>query len=212
MQDNFVNGMYNFTIILISKLIVPQIYYPIKNCVEFDIDEHDYEKASAIIKEYHNKANIIIDSRMEFLILSVHLNFPDYCLIYDINTSTIIDVITYLTSRSVLDLQGLVIYTKTGQKLVELYMFIRQYCPLIPWNITTALDICERNDKFIDILLNYVGIKEFYVNETTKVYVDEIRKITSSNFSVFNRKFDDNNTLFSALTLIKNVDDSLRTY
>ena len=214
-DSSYVNGLFEKTLIIMSEDIYPQVYYPIKNRMEFSVKQDDFKKVQDIIEKFHNKLNIVIDGRLEYIILATHINYPDYCFVYDINNSDsgkIIDAYTYLSSRNNIELRGIMIYNTLGRKIVDLYTFVKYYCKDILWKTSVARDICERSKCLIDILINYIGVKDFIINDKTKKYVEDIRKVVKNNFSEKNVYFDDINILFSALTMIKTTEDTLKNY
>ena len=159
MEEKYVNGTYEKSLIIMSECIYPQIYYPIKNRMEFNVDPYDFKKVKDVITKFHDKLNIIIDSRLEYIILAVHINFPDYCLVYDVNNNDggrAVDSYVFLSNRNNIDIHGITIYNKLGRKLIDLYMFVKYYCRNILWKTSFAREVCDRSNCLIDILKSFI--------------------------------------------------------
>ena len=205
------NGTHSNTIIITSKFPI-LIYYPIQNHEEVFVNEFDFDKVNTFIEKLYKKVNIIIDSRLSYLILATALSYQDYCLIFDIEDNTVKNVYQYLGSHTVLDLRGLYLYTVNGKKLIDLYMFIKHFCTnlSIIWNTDRGIEICDHNNSFVDIVLNYIGIQKFIkVDETV---IAKINNIVKHNFTHHELPFIDIDTLYSALVIMKSDDMIVKVY
>ena len=207
------NGAHRNTVIITAKFPV-SIYYPIKNNQEVFINEYDFEKVKRIIEKLYKKVNIVVDSRLNYIALAIALSYPDYCLVFDIEDSTVKNIYQHLSSHTVLDLRGLYLYTVNGKKLIDLYMFIKHFCTnlSIIWNTEKAVDICDRNNNFVDIVLNYIGIHEYNQNDKIADVIKNINDIVRSNFSNRVLVFEDKDSLYSALVAMKAIENTVKVY
>lgn len=212
-QLDTTNGLHKNTIVITSTFPV-QYYYSIKNCVEVKVDEYDFEKLQRFIKSSYKNTNIVIDSRLEYLILATGLAYKDYCLVYDVNDSFTKTFYQYLSSRSVLDQRGLFVYTVNGRKLIDLYMFIRHFCTnlSIAWNTDRAIEICKNNTSFIDIVLNYIGIHKYNMCDKISDIIKEMNVIVRCNFSKRKLLFMDIDELYTTITAMKYIENTVKVY
>ena len=188
------NGVHTNTIIVTAKFPI-SIYYPIKKHEELIIEEYDFEKVDTFIKKFYKTVNIVVDSRLEFIAIVIHLTYPDYCLIFDIEDNHVKDIQTFLSSRTVLDLRGMYLYTVNGKKLIDLYLFIKHFCT-----------------NFVDIVLNYIGMQKFSQSERTVTLVKEINVIVQSNFKNRSLLFNDINELCTTLLVMKMNENTVKVY
>lgn len=207
------NGVHTNTIIVTAKFPI-SIYYPIKKHEELIIEEYDFEKVDTFIKKFYKTVNIVVDSRLEFIAIVIHLTYPDYCLIFDIEDNHVKDIQTFLSSRTVLDLRGMYLYTVNGKKLIDLYLFIKHFCTNLSifWNTEKATEVCERNNNFVDIVLNYIGMQKFSQSERTVTLVKEINVIVQSNFKNRSLLFNDINELCTTLLVMKMNENTVKVY
>lgn len=212
------NGLKKNVIVLMSNDIQPLIYYPFPEKVEVDIRPDDYENVEILINEYSSKASIIIDSRLEYLILVAHIHHPGYPMIYDANNSNVIDVYQWLSGRSVFNMKGVFIYTNEANKLIDLYVFIKYFCNhlKVKWDSFHAKEFISRNSAFVDIAINYIGIHgipKYEPDEKTSQNVNLIRQVVEQEaFSVRRKLCENVDELFTALSVLRSAGVNLRTY
>lgn len=207
------NGSHTNTILITSRFPL-KLYFPIPNKEEVYIDEYDYEKVDVFIRSFYKRANIVIDCRLEYILLVVHINYPDYCLVYDIHNDVTKTVYNYLSSRNALDIRSMFLYTPHGRKLIDLYLFIKHFCTNlnIVWKTDVAIDICKHDNNFITIVLNYINIHRFRQTESTAQQISEIENIVKSNFRKRKLIFKSIDELYTALSSMKMVDDIVKAY
>lgn len=212
------NGLKKNVIVLMSNDIHPTIYYPFPSKVEVDVRPDDYENVEVLINKFSSKASIIIDSRLEYLILVAHIHHPGYPLIYDANNSDVIDVYQWMSGRSVFNMKGVFIYTASANKLIDLYVFIKYFCNhlKIKWDSFKAKEFIGRNSTFVDIAINYIGIEgipKYEPDEKTERNVNLIRQtVEREAFSVRRKLCDNVDELFTALFTLRSAGVNLITY
>ena len=208
------NGLEKNVIVITSSEIKPQIYYPFKNKVEVDITPYDFENVKILIDKFNKRSSIIIDSRLEYIAITTHLNYPDYPLIYDANTESVLDIYQFLSGRSMFNIQGMYVYTKNAAKLIDMYVFIKFMCSDlgIHWNCYKAIEVASRNDNFVDMILNYIDIHEFDPGDMTNEHIRKIKTAVDEKFSRKEKICDTIDELYSALMTMRSIGMKLKMY
>ena len=79
------NGTFDKCCIIRPSGVV-KTYFTVEDSksISFEIDEYDYKYLFDLIEQYSDEYNIIIDSRMSFLILISYFRFGDALIVYDV--------------------------------------------------------------------------------------------------------------------------------
>lgn len=218
MEEIYTNQIYSKSFIITLAKFPIKIYYPISDATEIDIDEfNNFDGLSKLIEKYHNKRSIIIDSRLEYLIIVTEMIYPNYCLIYNISSHKVEKFVDFFSSSHVLDLKGLFIYTRDKYKIMDLYLFIKYYCGnlSISWNTSTAIEACQTSKNINELILNYIKIHSFIdiSNEDKSKLIKKFKSIIDSQFTIYEENiFESIDQLFTILMLLNTSNINIKLY
>ena len=191
-SNHSANGLFADTILVRA---VDDTFLTFECKVEI-INEFDLAKLWRTIEENKNKCNVIIDSRMTWLILFAILKYENDVLIYDVYRTRIITVYRYFAKLSGISIDELSISKIKHITILKLFIshFAREY--EIQWKITDIIKNMNKftnkfvetrlsdgnlryheqtnTNKFINNILNYMGILR-----TNKVDPENIEKLKS---------------------------------
>lgn len=208
--ETYVNGVHIKTLLLVPKeQKTPRpLYYALKNTTQVLVDEYDFESVESLIHKYHNEYSILFDSRLQYLILVAHRIFPNYVLIFDVDSSRKIDVHDFLASRHMFDIRGVFIWTPEANKLIDLYIFIRFFCSNIDvkWNNIKAFEVIKHNN-WLEMVMNYIGVYNYEQTDRTRALVTQTKEIVSERFRCFMTPYLSKDELFTVLYDMRTAED-----
>lgn len=207
------NGLCEKTIYITSDKLQSEVYFPLKNSAIVNVEPYDVNKVSDMIRLYYDKANFVIDIRLEYLILILDKIFKDYVTVFNIYDTTIISITTFLSGSSLFNVPVFKIYTSTREKLVDMYLTIKFVSKNVNWNVTNALNNIERQ-SLLEILMNYIGFSDIErLNVTEKA--ERFRTLVHNDFRNNDQDiqiFDNKNELANALLILRDNNDHLKVY
>lgn len=199
-MKDLLNAVWNSNIYITSQEFNKDIYFPLKNTRKIYIDSKDFQSLKKIIIENYKSNNLIIDGRLIYLILVTELNFPDYILIYNIQSSEVESFNEY-GSKELFKISKTCLYSNYKWKLITCYLILNYVSNNIVWKSTSINKLLVKND-ILDILLNYLGWSNYHViesEEKTKKLISLIKN-KYENFEVL---FENQNQLMNSLITLK---------
>jgi len=200
--EAYVNGVHVKTLLLVPKeQKTPRpLYYALKNTTQVAVDDYDFESVEALIHKFHNEYSIIFDSRLQYLILVAHRIFPNYVLVFDVDSSRKVDVHDFLASRHMFDVRGVFIWTPEANKLIDLYIFIRFFCSNIgiKWNNIKAFEVIHHNN-WLEMIMNYIGVYKYEQTDRTRELLSRTKEIIDEQFRCFMTPYISKDELFTVL-------------
>ena len=213
MSLKITNGTRSTTVFVTSKEFVPDVYFPIKDSIRYDVDIYAVEEVAAMISKHHLTSNFVIDSRHEFLILILDRMFPSYITVFDIYSTKMMSVNHFLASSSMFNISEMHLYTNDKRKLVDMYLVLKFITVSIPWRINTAMNVLNQS-TLVDLLLNYLGFQDIEpIDMTDKA--EMLVKIIKNGFKNEDESvvlFGNRNELMNALILLRDNERWLVTY
>lgn len=212
-----INQLHDRTLILTCKSFT-EIYYPIQNSVTVNIEnELNFPGVKKLILKFHDKFNIIIDSRLEYIIITTELHFPGYTLIYNISNHKVCKFVVYFTPKLSLNLSFLYLRTNDGRKLIDLFVFINYVCKnlSIVWNVDSAIQIASISNNIVELVLNYIKIHRFELiddGEKNKLMSSFIQVITNKFEDIRSPIFENIDKLFTILMILNNSKIYVKMY
>lgn len=207
------NGLCEKTIYITSDKLQSEVYFPLKNSAIVNVEPYDVNKVSDMIRLYYDKANFVIDIRLEYLILILDKIFKDYVTVFNIYDTTIISITTFLSGSTLFNVPVFKIYTSTREKLVDMYLTIKFVSKNVNWNVTNALNNIEKQ-SLLEILMNYIGFSDIErLNVTEKA--ERFRTLVHNDFRNNDQDiqiFDNKNELANALLILRDNNDHLKVY
>ena len=198
--EDLLNAVWNSNIYITSQEFNKDIYFPLKNTRKIYIDSKDFQSLKKIIIENYKSNNLIIDGRLIYLILVTELNFPDYILIYNIQSSEVESFNEY-GSKELFKISKTCLYSNYKWKLITCYLILNYVSKNIVWKSASINKLLVKND-ILDILLNYLGWSNYHViesEEKTKKLISLIKN-KYENFEVL---FENQNQLMNSLITLK---------
>lgn len=199
-MKDLLNAVWNSNIYITSQEFNKDIYFPLKNTRKIYIDSKDFQSLKKIIIENYKSNNLIIDGRLIYLILVTELNFPDYILIYNIQSSEVESFNEY-GSKELFKISKTCLYSNYKWKLITCYLILNYVSENIVWKSASINKLLVKND-ILDILLNYLGWSNYHViesEEKTKKLISLIKN-KYENFEVL---FENQNQLMNSLITLK---------
>lgn len=199
-MKDLLNAVWNSNIYITSQEFNKDIYFPLKNTRKIYIDSKDFPSLKKIIIENYKSNNLIIDGRLIYLILVTELNFPDYILIYNIQSSEVESFNEY-GSKELFKISKTCLYSNYKWKLITCYLILNYVSNNIVWKSASINKLLVKND-ILDILLNYLGWSNYHViesEEKTKKLISLIKN-KYENFEVL---FENQNQLMNSLITLK---------
>lgn len=199
-MKDLLNAVWNSNIYITSQEFNKDIYFPLKNTRKIYIDSKDFQSLKKIIIENYKSNNLIIDGRLIYLILVTELNFPDYILIYNIQSSEVESFNEY-GSKELFKISKTCLYSNYKWKLITCYLILNYVSNNIVWKSASINKLLVKND-ILDILLNYLGWSNYHViesEEKTKKLISLIKN-KYENFEVL---FENQNQLMNSLITLK---------
>lgn len=199
-MKDLLNAVWNSSIYITSQEFNKDIYFPLKNTRKIYIDSKDFQSLKKIIIENYKSNNLIIDGRLIYLILVTELNFPDYILIYNIQSSEVESFNEY-GSKELFKISKTCLYSNYKWKLITCYLILNYVSKNIVWKSASINKLLVKND-ILDILLNYLGWSNYHViesEEKTKKLISLIKN-KYENFEVL---FENQNQLMNSLITLK---------
>lgn len=209
--EQYINGMQTKTILLVPKeqRTARPLYYALKNTIQVAIDDYDFKSLEELIRKEHDEYSIIFDSRLQYLILVANIIFPNYVLIFDVDTSRKLDVHDYLASRRMFDIRGVFMWTNEANKLIDLYIFIKFFCTNIDvkWNNVKALEVIKNNNNWLEIMMNYIDVHKYNSTDKTKELMKRLHTIVEERYRRRELLFDSIDELFTVLVDMRAAED-----
>lgn len=173
------NGLYDKTV-LIRENNDTFVFF---DCEILIIDPSDLQSLWEYYNEYIHKANIVIDSRLCYLIFYAIIKYGDNILIYDPYVIKIKTVYNFCSDYFKIQNNELNIYQYSILLIVKLIISFFMSSLDIKWNVNDVIKQIKshHNYEIIDILLQYVGLQK-PTNKSMK-NVDAIIKYFQSYFS-----------------------------
>lgn len=199
-MKDLLNAVWNSNIYITSQEFNKDIYFPLKNTRKIYIDSKDFQSLKKIIIENYKSNNLIIDGRLIYLILVTELNFPDYILIYNIQSSEVESFNEY-GSKELFKISKTCLYSNYKWKLITCYLILNYVSNNIVWKSASINKLLVKND-ILDILLNYLGWSNYHIiesEEKTKKLISLIKN-KYENFEVL---FENQNQLMNSLITLK---------
>ena len=184
--SHIINGLLSKSILIRSK----DDTFLTFDCTVIIIDEYDLSTFWKCINEHKQDHNIILDSRLTWLILYSILKYENDMLIYNVYNSRIITIYRYFSELSGITINELSMYRIKQITILKLLLSHFLYNFDISWNISniikninkftnktvsTKISVDSKGDEvkgkyriheqtnktiFMNILLNYIGIRK----------------------------------------------------
>ena len=206
------NGINQKTVYITSNKF-NEIYFPLKDSVKVEVNEYNVEEVADMIKSYYDKANFIIDVRLEYMFLVLDRMFPEYITVFNIYNTSFEPLNKYISSSSMFNIPEFHLYTNSKEKIVDMYLIIKFACKGITWRMTTVMNVISQS-TLLDLLLNYIGFEDI-----TKVDMMEkankLRDLVDNGFKNKDKAiqlFQNKNELMNALILLRDNNIVLKTY
>ncbi len=180
-KENHDNGSYKETIYFREK---DDTYCSIPDTRIILINPLKISSFFELYDTYKNEYNIVIDSRLEWIIIYGILRYETNILIYNILSNTVINIFSWCRLKmSIMNCEINVSFTK---KILLLYLFVNYYLKdcRIHWNSNDAINaIKQSGDNNNYITLDYIII---YINnnESSKLKI-EMTDLSKSIASIF---------------------------
>lgn len=208
--EHYVNGLQTNTLLLVPKeqRTARPLYYALKNTTQVSIDDYDFKSLEELIRKKHDEYSIIFDSRLQYLILVTNIIFPNYVLVFDVDTSRKLDIHDYLASRRMFDIRGVFMWTNEADKLIDLYVFVKFFCTNIDvkWNNAKALEVI-RNNNWLEMIMNYIGVHHYEQTEKTKELIKRLHTIVEERYRNRELLFESIDELFTVLVDMRATED-----
>lgn len=199
-MKDLLNAVWNSNIYITSQEFNKDIYFPLKNTRKIYIDSKDFQSLKKIIIENYKSNNLIIDGRLIYLILVTELNFPDYILIYNIQSSEVESFNEY-GSKELFKISKTCLYSNYKWKLITCYLILNYVSNNIVWKSTSINKLLVKND-ILDILLNYLGWSNYHVIESEEK-TKKLISIIKNKYENFEVLFENQNQLMNSLITLK---------
>lgn len=201
MEKSYCNGIWNENIYITSKDFSKDIYFPLKTSKKEYIGEHDFESMKKIIQENHNLFNIIVDSRLTYLILVCELNIPNYILIYNIQ-NTEIESFNEFSYKEIFKFTKTLLYSDFKINLINCYLIINFLSENIQWKNSIINSLISKKN-ILEILINYLGWSNYHKSfDKDKSY--KLIQIIKNKFQNYELLFNNTNELINSLIYLKN--------
>lgn len=201
MEKSYCNGIWNENIYITSKDFHKDIYFPLKSSKKEYIGEHDFESMKKIIQENHNLSNIIVDSRLTYLILVCELNIPNYILIYNIQ-NTEIESFNEFSYKEIFKFTKTLLYSDFKINLINCYLIINFLSENIQWKNSIINSLISKKN-ILEILINYLGWSNYHKSfDKPKSY--KLIQIIKNRFQNYELLFNNTNELINSLIYLKN--------
>ena len=201
MEKSYCNGIWNENIYITSKDFSKDIYFPLKTSKKEYIGEHDFESMKKIIQENHNLFNIIVDSRLTYLILVCELNIPNYILIYNIQ-NTEIESFNEFSYKEIFKFTKTLLYSDFKINLINCYLIINFLSENIQWKNSIINSLISKKN-ILEILVNYLGWSNYHKSfDKLKSY--KLIQIIKNKFQNYELLFNNTNELINSLIYLKN--------
>lgn len=207
------NGIYDKNIYITSNKFTTDIYFPLNNSFRIDVNEFDVDKVADLIRQHYNKANFIIDMRLEYIILVLDSIFPGYITIFNIYDTTFEPINKFISSSSMFSISEFYLYTCSKQKLIDMYLVIKYVSKNTVWKLSSAMNVLKQT-TLVDLLLNYLGfadVEHVEIIEKAEKFKDLVHNGFRNNDKNI-RIFDNKNELVNALIVLRNNDEELKVY
>ena len=212
MSLRITNGINKKTIYITSNKF-NNIYFPLNDSISVNVDEFAVNEVTSMIKEYYNKANFVIDARLEYMMLVLDRKFPNYITVFNIYNTTFELLNKYISSPNMFSISEFHLYTSTKEKLIDMYIVIKFMTREVQWKMTTAMNVIEQG-TLLDLLLNYLGFDE--INKIDIMdKANKLRELVSCNFRNDDhdiKLFNNKNELMNALLLLRDNSVPLKVY
>lgn len=199
-MKDLLNAVWNSNIYITSQEFNKDIYFPLKNTRKIYIDSKDFQSLKKIIIENYKSNNLIIDGRLIYLILVTELNFPDYILIYNIQSSEVESFNEY-GSKELFKISKTCLYSNYKWKLITCYLILNYVSENIVWKSASINKLLVKND-ILDILLNYLGWSNYHVIESEEK-TKKLISIIKNKYENFEVLFENQNQLMNSLITLK---------
>lgn len=199
-MKDLLNGIWNSNIYISSHEFNKDIYFPLKNTRKIYIDSKNFQALKKIIIDNYKSNNLIIDGRLIYLILVTELNFPDYLLIYNIQSSEIESFNEY-GSKELFKISKTCLYSNYKWKLINSYLILNYISENIVWKSASINKLLIKND-ILDILLNYLGWSNYHVIESEEK-TKKLISIIKNKYENFEVIFENQNQLMNSLIILK---------
>lgn len=199
-MKDLLNGVWNSNIYISSHEFNRDIYFPLKNTRKIYIDSKNFQALKKIIIDNYKSNNLIIDGRLIYLILVTELNFPDYLLIYNIQSSEIESFNEY-GSKELFKISKTCLYSNYKWKLINSYLILNYISENIVWKSASINKLLIKND-ILDILLNYLGWSNYHVIESEEK-TKKLISIIKNKYENFEVIFENQNQLMNSLIILK---------
>lgn len=207
------NGIYDKNIYITSSKFTTDIYFPLNNSFRIDVNEFDVDKVADLIRQHYNKANFIIDMRLEYIILVLDSIFPGYITIFNIYDTTFEPINKFISGSAMFSISEFYLYTPSKQKLVDMYLVIKYVSKNTIWKLSSAMNVLKQT-TLVDLLLNYLGfadVEHVEILEKAEKFKDLVHngfRNNDKNICIFDNK----NELVNALIVLRNNDEELKVY
>ena len=206
MGKSYCNGIWDKNIYITSKDLMKDIYFPLKDSKKEYIGKHDFESMKKIIQENHNLFNVIVDSRLIYLILVCELNIPNYILIYNIQ-NTEIESFNEFSYKEIFKFTKTLLYSDFKINLINCYLIINFLSENIQWKNSIINSLISKKN-ILDILINYLGWSNYHKYfDKDKSY--KLIQIIKNKFQNYELLFNNTNELINSLIYLKNSQISL---
>lgn len=152
------NGTFDKCCIIRPSGVV-KTYFTVEDSksISFEIDEYDYKYLFDLIEQYSDEYNIIIDSRMSFLILISYFRFGDALIVYDVMRLKMSRILQTMS-----DYNSTIFYSIYGKRILMLKLFIDWYFKShsMNWSSDKALQIVTKEKTLTDSLIDYIGVRQ----------------------------------------------------
>lgn len=173
------NGTFTSTI-LIREKDDTFIKFDIENIII--IKENDVDKFFNIYEENRENKNILIDMRMELIIMLAILKYENDILIYDPNKLKVSTIYNYFNEYLFINSSEL---SLANIKKILYVKIILDYCfssMQILWNIRQAIEFTKKSNNIAYVLINCIGAQA-----EKKCDINNIRKITQLINNIINK-------------------------
>lgn len=202
------NGLHRIVVILAPEG-EQTLYYPFAKDAMTVVycKKSDYATAE-VLKEgkdgksgLDSKVTIVVDSRLAYIAMALHINYPGYPLIYDVINHRLLDIWQWAGDGT------LFIYDVSGERYMYLAMTVKHFCPYLAWNESKAKELSTHDHNLLQLLMEYVGNRNYIKNDETEALALTIIDTVRNGFRELISFGKDSNELYSALTIISCFSD-----
>lgn len=199
------NGLFNNTIILRE---IDDTYVSINNAIYKKVNPFNIKMFMKLYNKYSSEYNILLDYRLDILIIYGFFNFEYDILVYDPYNSIVLNVYQWFLNK--FSIPCGIVSTSVIKKISYIYIIFSILISIhdIPWNVSNIIEIIKNdsNTNFLtmDVFIKYIGNQYGKSNEDNiKSLYKEIVNFIKNPITSIN-KFDiENLTIYDVLDTFK---------